>query len=90
MDAVEKVLTNLIDSMHKHIASGFGNKKVNAAKEIKKAAEVEGKEDAKLEPAEESAFDKFLKSSVRPKKKQTEISMSTVSKAITPVTKKKK
>ncbi len=74
MDTTEKVLTNLIDSMHRHIATGHGKKKIDASKELQKAADKADVKDAT--PAEESFFEKFLKSSVQPKnRRKVEVAM---------------
>lgn len=87
-DHVEKVLNSLIDSMHKHMAKGNGEKKVSVSTEIAKAAEVEEpKKEVKREP---SAFDKFLEQAKanKPKPKGTEMNFS--SKKQTKDLKKKK
>lgn len=76
MDTTEKVLTNLIDSMHKHMATGHGKKKIDASKELQKAATKADTKDEPLTEREETFFDKFLKSSVRPKnKRKVEVAM---------------
>ena len=87
-DHVEKVLNSLIDSMHKHMAKGNGEKKVSVAKELEKIAEVE--EPKKEEKREPSAFDKFLEQAKanRPKPKGTEMNFST-KKQIKDIKKKK-
>ena len=87
-DMVEKVLNGLIDSMHKHMAKGNGEKKVSVATEIKKAVAVEEpKAEVKREP---SAFDKFLQQAkdAKPKPKANELNFS--SKKQTKDIKKKK
>lgn len=77
MDTIEKVLNGLIDSMHKHIAKGNGEKKVSVAVELEKAKEIED-EPKKEEKREPSAFDKFLQQARdnRPKPKGTEMNFS--------------
>lgn len=80
MDAFEKVLNGLIDSMHKHMAKGNGEKKVSVAKELEKVSEVEEKkEEPKAEEKKESsAFDKFLMQARanKPKPKGTEMNFA--------------
>lgn len=75
MDATEKVLNNLIDSMHKYIAKGHGDKKLNASKELSKAAEVEEVKE-KPEQEEPSLFTKMLQQAKDNKKKSNRVEMT--------------
>ena len=72
MDAVEKILTNLIDSMHKHMAKGNGAKKIDVEVEIEKASDS-----VETKPREATAFDKFLQSErdKKAKPKSTEMNI---------------
>jgi len=76
MDAIEKVLTNLMESMHKHMAKGHGAKKVEVSAELEKAGEVEEPkvEEKKEVKKELSAFDKFLMDS-RPRNQDKRVSV---------------
>lgn len=82
MDAVEKVLNGLIDSMHKHIAKGNGEKKVDTKKEITQAVDKAEIPEEKVE----TVFEQFLKMSKKTKSKRAEITLA----AATPQKKKGK
>lgn len=71
MDAVEKVLNGLIDSMHKHIAKGNGEKKVDTKKEITQAVDKAEIPEEKVE----TAFEQFLKLGKKAKSKRVEMTM---------------
>lgn len=88
-DPIEKVLNGLIDSMHKHMAKGNGQKKVSVSSEIAKIEEEEPKKEIKREP---TAFDKFLEQAKanRPKPKGTEMNFSSKNVKQTKEVKKKK
>lgn len=83
-DAVEKVLNSLIDSMHKHMAKGNGEKKVDTKKEITTAVEKADIPEEKVE----TVFDQFLKlGKNKPKSHRVEMAMT---KATPPKKKAKK
>lgn len=88
MDAREKVLMSLIDTMHEQIAKGHGSQKVNPTKELAKAAEsVE--EEAPAKEKQESLFDKFLKGSAN-RNKQKAVEMTMIATKASPPKKAKK
>lgn len=83
MDTIEKVLNSLIDSMHKHIAKGNGQKKVNLEKAIEASVDVAPK------ARELTEFDKFLIKAKDDKVKNRRVEM-TVGIATPPSSKKRK
>jgi len=83
-DATEKVLNSLIDSMHKHMAKGNGEKKVDTKKEIAAAVEKADIPEEKVD----TVFEAFLKlGKNKPKSHRVEMSMT---KATPPKKKAKK
>jgi len=77
-DAVEKVLNSLIDSMHKHIAKGNGEKKIDTKKEITAAVDKADIPEEKVD----TVFEAFLKMGKdKPKSNRVEITLGKASTA---------